>query len=192
MTSTVTSNQLRGRAIGAFFLTFFGSIWIGLALYALGQLHTAAILGILAGITVLTFAALSLFRAAKRLPALPNDPTLSRKFNQVNAAQWIAVIVVAFTFHRLRIDAYVLDAITAIVGLHMFPLARLFRYRPHYVTGVVLVAWAVAAMFLVPADSLQAIDALGTGIILWLSSAVTLMLASFAARQPVVSLTPEI
>jgi hypothetical protein len=116
---------------------------------------------------------------------VPDDPGRGRAFGWINAIQWTAVFIVAFSFAKLHIDAYVISAITAIIGLHMFPLARLFRYPLHYATGAVLVAWAAASAILAPVEQMQGTAALGTGIILWLSAAVTLAVAVHAARQPV-------
>ncbi len=189
MKNIQTANQLSGRAVGALFLTLFGTLWLTLALYALGQLHAAVIAGILAGLAVLILSVLSLFRAAKRWPRVADDPAMRRTFKRVNAAQWIAVAIVVFALAKLHLDVYVMNAITAIVGLHMFPLARLFRYRPHYATGAALVAWAAASAFVAPVGDMQGADALGTGVILWLSASVTLASALHAAAQPVGELT---
>jgi hypothetical protein len=65
----------------------------------------------------------------------------------------------------------------------MFPLARLFRYPLHNVTGAALVIWAAATVALVPAEQLQGITSMGTGVILWLSAAATLGIALRATRQ---------
>ncbi len=178
-----TANQLGGRAIGALFFAGFGAIWIGLSLYALEWLSVGTVAGLLLGVAGLVLAALSLLRAAKRWPRVPDDPAMGRAFGWINAIQWIAVGIVAFTLNRLHLDAYVMNAITAIVGLHMFPLARLFRYAPHYWAGAALVAWAAVSAVLVPIAQLQGISALGTGILLWFSAAATLILAFRAARQ---------
>jgi hypothetical protein len=35
-----------------------------------------------------------------------------------------------------------------IVGLHFFPLAKLFRHKAHYITGAALVALAVGYPFM--------------------------------------------
>jgi MFS family permease len=177
MKNIQTANQLSGMAIGSIFAAVFGAIWLALSLYALEQLRAATVCGVLLGLAVLVLAARHLLREAKRWPRVPDDPALRRVFMWVNAVQWIAVFVVAFTLARLRLDAYIMNAITAIVGLHMFPLARLFRYPPHYATGAVLVAWAVFSVFLVPVERLQGVTSLGTGAILWFSAAVTLTLA---------------
>lgn len=178
-----SANQLSGRATGALFFAGFGALWIALALYALERINAATITGLLVGLAVLVLAALSLLRAAKRWPRVPDDPAVGRVFAWINAAEWIAVAAVAFSFAKLHIDAYVMCAITAIVGLHLFPLARIFRYPAHYLSGTVLVVWAAASALLVPNEQLQGVSALGTGIILWLSATVTLALAFQGARQ---------
>ena len=77
-----------------------------------------------------------------------------------------------------------MSAITAIVGLHMFPLARLFRYPLHNLTGGLLVAWAAVSVALVPVAEMQGTTALGTGMILWASAALTLAIALRASQQP--------
>jgi hypothetical protein len=184
-----TANQLSGRATGALFFAGFGALWIALSLYALQKLSAATVSGNLAGLVVLVLAAIFLLRVAKRWPRVPDDPAISRVFKRVNLEQWLAVFIVASALQWLHLDAYVINAITAIVGLHMFPLARLFRYVPHYWSGAVLVVWAVASAVFVPNEHLQGVSALGTGIILWLSAAVTLALAYQAARQSAEPLT---
>ncbi len=183
MQKNLTANQISGRATGALFFAGFGALWIALALYALERLNTATVAGVLLGLAILIMAALSLLRAAKRWPRQPNDPAIGRAFAWINAAEWIAVAIVAVTLAKLHQDVYVMCAITAIVGLHLFPLARLFRYKLHYLSGSVLVVWALASALIIPAGELQGVSALGTGMILWLSAAATLALAIPAARQ---------
>ncbi len=179
-----TANQLSGRAIGSIFFSSFGALWIALALYIKQTLSIDLAIGIGAGLAALLLTAFWLMRRAKRFPRLPEDKAIGRAFNRINAIQWIAVAIVGFTFARLHIDVYVLSAITAIVGIHMFPLAKLFRYPLHNVTGAVLVAWASASVLFVPTDHLQSTTAIGTGIILWLSAAMTLALAIRLSIQP--------
>lgn len=179
-----TANQLSGRAIGSMFFSIFGTIWILLALYARQELRPATVSVTLLATFVLLSLALYLARQSARWPRVPDTPTVGRAFAWINAIQWIAISGVAFSFAKLHIDAYVMNAIAAVVGLHMFPLARLFRHPLHYATGALLIAWAAASAVLAPVDRLQGIAALGTGLILWLSAAVTLSIALQAARQP--------
>jgi hypothetical protein len=180
----ITANQLRGRAIGSIFFSGFGALWIALALYIKQTLSVDLAIGIGAGLAALLLAAFWLIRRAKLFPKLPEDRAIGRQFSRINAIQWIAVAIVGFTFAWLHIDVYVLSAITAIVGIHMFPLAKLFRYPLHNLTGAVLVAWASASVLFVPTDHLQSATAIGTGIILWLSAATTLALAIKLSIQP--------
>lgn len=183
MKNITTANQLRGRAIGSIFFAGFGALWILLSFYA------RQVLTVDTGIFVATVAlalmaiALWLMRQARHYPSLPEDPARGRSFGRINVLQWIAVAIVAFSFAKLHMDAYVMSAITAIVGIHFFPLAKLFRYPMHNVTGAVLVLWASASVLFVPVDRLQGVSALGTGIVLWLSSAITLTLAIAMARR---------
>jgi hypothetical protein len=179
-----TANQLSGRATGSIFFSGFGALWIALALYIKQTLTVDLAIGIGAGLAALLLTSCWLLRQAKHFPKLPENKFVSREFNRINAMQWIAIAVVGFTFARLHIDVYVLSAITAIVGIHMFPLAKLFRYPLHNVTGAALVVWASVSVLFVPADHLQGVTAIGTGIILWLSAAVTLALAIKLSIQP--------
>jgi hypothetical protein len=185
MAQNITANRIGGRAIGALFLTIFGAIWLLLGLYAKERLAASTLSLVACGTVVLAGGAFFLLRRAKALPRTPEDPAMGRAFKWINIIQWVAVAVVAFTFAHFGMDAYVVSAITAIVGLHMFPLARLFRYPPHYVTGAALVGWAAASVLLFSKDEMQGSTALGTGLILWLSALVTLALAVRAVRMPV-------
>lgn len=178
-----TQNQLGGRAIGAMFFAGFGTVWLLLALYARQELGVVTLSGVALCTLILLLASVRLLREAKRWPRVPDDPAVGRAFMWVNAIQWIAISAVAFSFAKLHIDVYVMNAITAIVGLHMFPLARLFRYPAHYLTGTLLVAWSVASLLFVPTEQLQRIASLGTGAILWLSAVVSLTVAFQAVRQ---------
>ena len=148
-----TANQLSGRATGAIFFSAFGALWILLSLYAKEQLNAATVSSVMAGLALLLLAATKLIRESKNWPRVPDDPAMGRAFAWINAVQWVAIAAVAFGFAKLHIDAYVMSAITAIVGLHLFPLARLFRYTPHYATGTVLVVWAAASALFVPVDT---------------------------------------
>ena len=183
MNHTLTANEVKGRAIGAIFFAAFGTLWIALALYARQSLRPASLAWLAMILIVLLVMARWVHRQGKRLPSVTDDPTLARTFNRVNIIQWIAVGLTAFTFARLHLDAYVLSAITAIVGLHLFPLARLFRYRPHFLTGGLLCAWAAASALFLPLDRMQGLTAMGTGILLLASSYLTLDLAAAKLRR---------
>jgi len=166
------------------FFSLFGGFWFFIALYAREQLSVASISAVLLGMLAMGLAAYNLMRLSKQLPRLPEDPTIGRKFSLINLIQWGAIAVLVPTLGKLHLDVYVPTAITFIVGLHMLPLARLFRYPQHNITGCLLIVWAGAAMLVAPADSMQSTTCIGTGSILWLSGAVTLIRAFRSVRQP--------
>jgi hypothetical protein len=185
MKSPLTANRIQGRAIGAIIFAGFGGLWLILALYVRESLHAGAAAGIGLITAGLVLMALHTMREARRFPRLPDDPRISRVFHTVNAVQWIAAFIVASVLRRLHLDPWTVPAIAAIVGLHLFPLARLFRHPLHYVTGSILVLWAAGASIFAPAEHLQSITALGTGITLWCSAAVGLLLTwRDASRSP--------
>jgi len=185
MVQELTANRIGGRAIGALFFTGFGAIWLLVGLYAKERLSTTPVSLVACGTAALASGAFFLLRRAKELPRMPEDPAIMRVFKRINIIQWTAVAVVAIAFAHFGLSAYVASAITAIVGLHMFPLARLFRYPQHHLTGAALVGWAAASVLLFPKDEMQGPTALGTGAILWLSALVTLALATRGVRSPV-------
>ena len=93
------------------------------------------------------------------------------------------IAMVAAGLAHVRSYRLIPPAVALIVGLHFLPLAWFFRMRVYYATGVLMLAW-LAACFLV-ADPLarSSILGLGTGIILWLSSALVLLLHTRALKM---------
>jgi len=177
MQTELTANRISGRATGAMFFAVFGSGWLFLSLTAFQKVGTGTATGVGLGTLALLAACGYVALQAKRWPRVPDDPAMRRAFVWINAIQWTAIAAVAIGFARLHIDAYATSAIAAIAGLHLFPLARLFRYPMHYVTGAVLVGWGAASCLFFSQDAMQGSTALGTGMILWASAVLTLLLA---------------
>lgn len=184
MLNIENANQLRGRAIGSMILAGFGGIWLGLAFYAKEMLNASTILYIVAGLLMLLAGSAKLMRAAGRWPREPRNSSHNRAFGWINALQWIAIFIVVQILTRLHLDAYTVSAIAGIVGLHFFPLAKLFKNLMHYVTGSALVLWASGTAFLAPLEQMQGDAALGAGVILWASAAITLTMSLTAVRRP--------
>jgi hypothetical protein len=179
-----SGNQLQGRAIGSLILAGFGAIWLVLSFYAKEMLNAATILYVLAGLLMLLAGSAKLMRAAARWPRQPDSPSHNRAFGWINALQWIAVFIVVQILTRLHLDAYTVSAIAGIVGLHFLPLATLFKNRLHYVTGSAMVAWAAGTALFAPPQQMQGDAAMGAGVILWASAAITLATSLLAARRP--------
>jgi len=182
MTSVATDDRsveaLRGRATGVLFLSGFGALWFLLGLAASQRLSLPTACALAAGLVALVAGTVLLRRRSAALPASRLDPEEQRQagrtFGRVNAAQWAAIVLIAVVLGRLHLDAYTPAAVTVVVGLHFFPLARLFRSPQHHVTGAALVLWGAVCLLLVPRDVLQSTTAFGTGAVLWTAAAVTL------------------
>ncbi len=175
--------QLRGSATGAMIMTGFGAIWLILALYALQRLSAADVGYAASVVLAMTSGAMYLYKAAARWPRPPRNPALGRAFGWIVALEWIGCFAVWAILGHLNLIVYGVPATVGIVGLHFIPLARLFRYTPHYVTGALMTLWAVYSAIWAPADHMQAVAALGAGAILWASAAVTLVLAIYAVNR---------
>ena len=106
-----------------------------------------------------------------------------RVFWRVNIIQYVAIVVAIILLNIFHGQAYIVPAIAIIVGLHLFPLARLFHYRPHFVTGALLIIWPVLTILLLRPERIQSSGALGIAGILLLSAAYTLIVAFRAFRR---------
>lgn len=183
MTSGLTANQLMGRATGSLFFVGFGMVWLILAFYVFGRLSIGALIGIVLMTAGLSVMVLYLMRCARQFRRVPEDARRKRLFHWINGGQWIAIFLVVMTLKELHLGVYGVTAIAAIVAAHMFPLARIFHYKMHFVTGGMLLLWAVGTLLFAPVEYLQGVTALGAGAILWLSAAITLVLAFSAVRH---------
>jgi len=174
LSKTLPSSARAGRAIGAMFFAFFGAVWLVAGSVRSGR-GTPTLLGaiILCAIIIVAIAyrrykAHSIARHAEA--ESPAAKRRSRWFNIINAAQWIAILIAVNVLIRLHLAAWSVPACIFIVGLHFLPLARLFAYLPHYVTGVALMLVAVVYPFAVPFGPQSSIGCLCSGIILWISA----------------------
>ena len=178
-----TANRFRGVATGAGFFTGFGTLWIALALYALDLWTRDRAVAVGAGAAVLAFGCSYLARLAKHWPTVEKNAAQARTFLRVNLAQWAAIGILSPAFGHYHLDGYICSAITAVVGIHFFPLAKLFRWLAHTVTGAVLTLWAGLSVLIVPIKDMQGVTALGTGAILWISALYSLTVGILAASR---------
>jgi hypothetical protein len=178
-----TGNQLKGMAIGVMVFGFFGALWIVSGLVERGTMTVGRVLGAAAGCAVLMAGGILLLRAAGHWPMQPNNPAIGRVFGLVNALQWGAGFTAFFLLRHWHLDDYFLSVLTAIVGLHFVPLARLFRAPSHYAVAAVMVAWAATGVLYLPVEHLPSLTAFGDGLILWQAGAQALAVGLAAARH---------
>jgi hypothetical protein len=185
---------LQGRATGIIFFASFGGLWMALSLLVGARLDWTS--GTLIGLAWLALIATTIWML-RRVgnagttpgPETEEDLRERRLFRTVNLMQWGAVALAVPTLIALHRESYVLTAIAIIVGIHLYPLARAFRYLPHYVTGTALVAWAAFIAFSTPPAEVAFLTGLGTGLILWTSAALTLVYCLVVVLQRLPRLT---
>ena len=187
---TTTTDQFSGRAIGALFFALFGAAWLSLWLAGTGRLTAVTGSSVALGALVLLLTSAWVLRRVKQLPTTPPSSEevaqrqrRSRVFGWVNAAQWGSIFVLSWLLNRLGYGLYVTSLTAAIVGLHFFPLAHLFRYPVHYLTGAALLIWTLGCVLLSSQPALQAQTAIGAGLILWGSASYALWRAVQGVRQ---------
>ncbi len=164
-----------GRAQGAMFLTTFGAGWMTLwSMQAFGP-HIASLAPIwLGALAVLAFCVIQYRKARGRDGAEQQSAArqrIKRNFRIINVMQWVAILVVINILNRSGLSAWIAPAIMLIVGLHFFPIARIFHHAPYYVTGVALVLLALVYPLTFARGPAEPLGCLGAGVILMLSAA---------------------
>jgi len=132
------------RTSGAMFFSVFGTAWlIWWCLETYGA-SFRALAAIIAGGGFLFF--LSLWMRLRRVSDEGSRSAehigTRRKLVAINVIQWVAIV----------------------------PLAVIFQYRVHYITGLALIMLAVVYPFVAVGGPASAVGPLGAGLILWLSA----------------------
>ena len=187
MNRSKSAEAISGRATGALFFIGFGSLWLSTGLSALHWLNSFSAGGVAIVAAALVIPAVRLLRRAGKLSQAnvgSGDKARAwRVFRVVNIIQWTAILAAVILLNIFHLPEFIVPAIATIVGFHLFPLARVFRYPVHYVTGTLLVLWSSGVVLAVPREKLPSLGALGTATILLVSAAYTLTIAIRDARQ---------
>jgi hypothetical protein len=169
-------HSARSRAIGAMFFALFGAAWLALWNYRSGT-------GGLVFYLIIAALGMALFLVAharyRRLDAAvavagevetPEQRRRQRWFHIVNVGQWVLILVVANVLVNIGLAGWVLPAAVFVIGLHFLPLAKVFDYRTHYITGAALMLLALIVPRLAPGGPADPMICLGAGLVLWLAA----------------------
>lgn len=190
-----SADRIAGQAYGAMFFAGFGSLWLLMGFGFLHQLNCLVGALVLVILFALLLPALCLGRrAAANRPAGPataieavREREVERTFHRVNAAQYVAIPLVILGMNLLHRPEWIAAGIAVVVGLHLFPLARLFGNPTHNITGSALVVYAFFCIAALPRAAVASSSAFGTAAILLLSATYTLLrsraLSSSAGMQ---------
>ena len=162
-----------GSAVGQMFFAGFGTLWMtAWCLHLHGWDWPMLGLILMAGSTLFLWAWCD-YRAFRPYVDPKAEPAAqkarARAFRWINAVQWLAVVVANIVLNAVGRPGWTAPAVILIVGLHLLPLARLFRAPRHYVTGLALIVVALAYPCMAGADSNYPAGEFATGAILWIS-----------------------
>ncbi len=174
---------LRGRRAAMLAFAAFGAWWATSALRPVPWLFRSAGYLIAAVITVaLVAASLSLFRYSRRVTLVMNASTSPGRstwpvFTVVVIAEIVAINLAALLLGRYHLVSCLIPLIAVIVGLHFYPLARLFHMPIYNITGTAMTLAGAAGV----AAILAGCDAAQSNAAVAAACALTLWLTAFAA-----------
>ncbi len=171
--------RMRGRAVGAIVCAGFGAYalfwWAEDAIQGDRRLWFGAIA---TGGAALVVWAIANLVALRRAPRVALDRRMARYYRIgyaiIVATEGAAISVggpILGHFHRPELFG---QWIGAIVGIHFFPLGKLFKIPLYYWTGAAISLAAFGSLLISGAPLSSAICAGGTGVALWITAMVTL------------------
>lgn len=179
-----------GRAVGQMFFSGFGTLWItGWCLQRRGMDWPMLALIVMAGGTLFLWALCDfrVYRQHVNTSANPvADKARQRAFGRINLVQWLTIFAAIVALNAAGRPEWITPAVILIVGLHFFPLARLFRAPRHYAIGTALVVVALAYPWMADGGPDYPSGELATGAILWIGALYGFLHDRFA-KTPVIA-----
>ena len=173
---TVPRIAIQSIAGGLLLMAFFTMVWAGIAsggLAGFGQYAVLFVFGVPSGMFVAY--SISLFRASRHFPPLVSsaDKAEGKKmgiwYGIIFGAEGVTIPIVCGLLIYFRQPAFVLPAIALVIGLHFYPMARIFKRTIDYylATWTCLVAFsAIAAIInnILPQNTIYALLGVGVAI----------------------------
>jgi hypothetical protein len=190
--------RVRGRAVGAIVCAGFGACSLYWWTQDVIKDERGLWLGGIAAIsTILIVWAVANLVALRHAPKVVLDKRLAR-FYRVGYALIVATEGAAISVggpilgHFHRPDLYG-QWIGAVVGIHFFPLGKLFKLPLYYWTAAAISLAAIGSLFVSASSLGSAICAGGTGVALWITAIIILSknLESLSAKTAVAVSTGE-
>ena len=190
--------RMRGRAVGAIVCAGFGAY--SLCWWAVDAIQAERIFwfgGIVAIAAILVIWAIANLVTLSHEPKVVLEKRLAR-FYRLGYALIVATEGVAISvggpilghFHRPELFGQWIDAV---VGIHFFPLGKLFKLPLYYWTGAAISLAAFGSLLISASSLSSAVCAGGTGVALWITAVVILSknLESLSTKRAVAVLTGE-
>lgn len=171
-----TRKDLENPMGGLFLMMIFTSIWTVVAEVAL-DFKDYGLLGGFFGLVVLYFLAhyIKFHQVEQALPRnpdttdTPEDRRRTRQFLYIFGTEGLAILVVKNILVNTNLDYLFIPSLALIVGLHFFPLARIFKRKFDYfvaawTTLIGLTGLALIIQKSLPTNSAIAIVAIGCAL----------------------------
>jgi hypothetical protein len=182
---------MRGRAVGAIVCAGFGAYALYWCIQAAIQGEQRPWFGAIAVATAILVAwAIANLATLRHAPKAVLDKRLVR-FYRIGYVLIVAIEGAAISvggpilahFHRPELYG---QWVGAVVGLHFFPLGKLFKVPLYYWTGAAISLAAFGALLISSNPLRSAITAGGTGLALWITAVVILSenLDKISAKTP--------
>ncbi|MFU1798642.1 hypothetical protein ACM1RC_32690 [Paenibacillus azoreducens] len=163
------------------FMTFFGALWAAIGIIGSHELGAPWLL-VFSGIVtlILLIGAVSLFGKARNMndAVTPKEreqwKKINRKFGLIFALEGLAILIASVICNIFNHFEAFFPIMAIIVGIHFFPLARLFRENFYYGTGVVLCILGIITSLLPINATLSGISLIATSTFIGFGSALTL------------------
>jgi hypothetical protein len=171
--------RMRGRAVGAIVCAGFGAYslywWTQAAIPGEQRPWFGAIAAVTAILVVWAIANLASLRHAPRVALDKRLVTFYRiGYGLIVAIEGTAISVAGpILGHFHRPDLYG-QWVGAVVGIHFFPLGKLFKLPLYYGTGAAISLAAFGSLLISPGPLRSVITTGGTGLALWITAVVIL------------------
>lgn len=189
--SGLNRRALVGLIAGAVVMFGFGILWLllGLSQSALPVWFFILVAGAGAALAV----AIAVLRLrVSRLPRdaiapsaqeIVADRAIGRRFGLVFGIEAGAIFLAVVGLNAVHLPEYIPCAVALIVGVHFFPLARLFKAPVYYVTGALGCAIALAGCVVRDTGLRQEAVGLSFGLLLWATAARITKIGFSAVRR---------
>jgi hypothetical protein len=187
--------SLTGISIGALICAVFGSSWMfwGAAwsgshppmwyFYALDVISLPLI-----GIAILGVR--RAFRVASSQPRdMPSWRSLRGRYWIITGTEWASAVATAIWLSRIGRSDLIPQVCGVIVGLHFFPLARIFRAPIYNGTGAAMIVGALVSLMLSRGYGRNILGCGAVGLTLWVTAVVLLARLFSASPSPATPLS---
>lgn len=172
-----------GAANGVMFMTFFGALWASIGIIGSHGLGAPWLLVLSVVVTlILLIGAISLFGKAHNMnnafiPKVSEHwKKINRKFGLIFGLEGLAIFITSVICNIINHFEVFFPIMAIIVGIHFFPLAKLFRENFYYGTGGVLCILGVITFLLPTNVTVSNVTLIATSTFIGFGSALTLWL----------------